>query len=233
MYQTTAHSKIRLAIFDLDGTLLNTIEDLGNACNHALKSCGCPERKMEEYNRLVGRGIYNLFKGALPEGRKSDDMVLKMKDSFVPYYNEHKTDCTRPYPGIPEMLEELEKKGIALAIASNKYQDGTEKLARHFFGERNFTAILGQRDGKPIKPDPEIVMEAERAYREKYGDIDASETLYAGDSDVDMETGKNAGVITAGVLWGFRTREELESRQPQILAGSPEALLSAILDWKH
>lgn len=231
MYQSTAHSKIKLAIFDLDGTLLNTIEDLGRACNFALTSCGCPERDLGEYNRLVGRGIYNLFRGALPEGRKSEEMVLKMKSFFIPYYNMHKTDFTRPYPGIEDMLHSLEKCGIALAVASNKYQEGTEALVKRFFGKRRFLKILGQRDGMPIKPDPDIVHEIENAYRNTCGDISPHEVLYAGDSDVDMETGLNAGVVTAGVLWGFRPEEELKSRHPHILADSPAALLEKIREW--
>ena len=126
------------------------------------------------------------------------------------------------------MLERLEKAGIALAIASNKYQEGTEALARRFFGDRKFVKILGQRDGMPIKPDPGIVREAEKAYGKNPA---RNEIIYAGDSDVDMETGKNAGVVTAGVLWGFRTRAELEAWKPQMLCASPEELGNAILNW--
>ncbi len=225
MYQTMAQQKIKLAIFDLDGTLLNTIEDLGRACNFALGSCGCPVRKMEEYNKLVGRGIYNLFRDALPEDRRTEETVMKMRDFFLPYYNEHKADFTRPYDGIPEMLETLEKSGIALAVASNKYQEGAEALVKNFFGDRKFLKILGQRDGMPIKPDPEIVHEIERAY----GEIGPDEIIYAGDSNVDMETGRNGGVKTAGVTWGFRSKEELAAYDPWIICDSPAELTAAIL----
>ena len=228
MYQTMAQAKIKLAIFDLDGTLLNSIEDLGRACNFALTSCGFPEREMHEYNMLVGRGIYNLFRGALPENARTEEMVMKMKGYFVPYYNEHKTDFTRPYEGVPEMLETLENAGIALAVASNKYQEGTEALVKRFFGGRKFVKILGQRDGMPIKPDAAIVREAENAYGHP---LTKEEVFYSGDSDVDMETGKNAGVVTAGVLWGFRTREELEAWKPDVLCATPEELGRTILDW--
>lgn len=227
MYQTMAQAKIKLAIFDLDGTLLNTIEDLGRSCNHALKACGCPERDLKEYNMLVGRGIYNLFRGALPEDRRDDETVMKMKSFFIPYYNEHKTDFSRPYPGIPEMLGTLEKNGIALAVASNKYQEGTEALVERFFGDRKFIRVLGQRDGMPIKPDPGIVREIEKSY----GEVRREEVFYAGDSDVDMETGRNAGVVTAGVCWGFRSRQELEACGPDMLCGSPDELCRAILSW--
>ena len=228
MYQTMAQSKIKLAIFDLDGTLLDTIGDLGAACNFALKSCGFPERKMEEYNGLVGRGIYNLFRGAMPEGMRTDENVSRMRDFFIPYYNRHKADRTRPYNGIPELLEKLEKAGVSLAVASNKYQEGAEALVRQFFGERNFVSILGQREGLPIKPDPGIVREIERAY----GEIDRTEIFYAGDSDVDMETGLNAGVVTAGVTWGFRTRAELEAKHPDFLCDTPEELWEAVVSLR-
>lgn len=228
MYQSKAHTKIKLAIFDLDGTLLDTIEDLGRACNHALRMCGCPERGMEEYRMLVGRGIYNLFRGALPEDRRTDSMTMRMKGFFVPYYNAHKTDFTKPYPGIPELLETLEKNGIALAVATNKYQEAAEAIVGRYFGERKFLKILGQRDGSPIKPDPEIVREIERAY----GQTGPGEVFYAGDSDVDMETGLRAGVVTAGVLWGFRTRQELEAWNPQFICSDPAELQEKILGWK-
>ncbi len=210
----------KLIIFDLDGTLLNTIEDLGNACNYALKRCGFPERDMSEYNSLVGRGIYNLFRKALPSEASSDENIMKMKEFFIPYYDIHKTDKTRPYKGIPELLKKISDRGIKLAIASNKYQDGTEKLAEKFFCEYKFEAILGQRDGMPIKPDPEIVYEAMRAA----GIEDKSEVVYAGDSDIDMITGNNAGVRTIGVTWGFRTMEELLLHSPWKTADSPEQI---------
>lgn len=215
-----------LVIFDLDGTLLNTIEDLGTACNHALKECGFPERRMEEYSMLVGRGIDNLFRGALPEGDRSEEIVKKMRSIFIPFYDAHKCDRTRPYGGIPEVLRQIKAAGIKAAIASNKYQEGTELLIKHFFGYMDFVKILGQREGFPIKPSPEIVGEAIRAA----GDIPKENVIYIGDSNVDMETGRNAGVRTIGVTWGFRSREELEAYSPWHIAGSPAELLEYILD---
>ena len=214
----------RLVIFDLDGTLLNTIEDLGRACNHALAQCGFPLRRMDEYNMMVGRGIMNLFLNALPEGEKNMDNALKMREFFVPYYSEHGSDFTAPYPGIPELLDNLTSRGISLAVASNKYQQGTEHLIRHYFGKYEFVRILGQREGKPIKPDPEIVREA----MEGVSGIRLDEVVYCGDSDVDMMTGKNAGVRTIGVTWGFRTREELLAYDPWLLAETPADIANAI-----
>lgn len=219
----------RLAIFDLDGTLLDTIEDICNACNYALVSCGCPERKLEEYNSLVGRGIYNLFRGALPEDKRSDDMVMKMHGSFVPYYNEHKSDFTKPYPGIKGLIEELRSEGISLAVASNKYQEGTEALVDKYFGRDSFIRILGQREGQPIKPDPQIVGEIMSSFIDKYGDISKEEIVYIGDSNVDMETGLNAGVTTIGVSWGFRTKEELAAYGPYMICDDAGMLKDALL----
>ena len=221
-----AQTKIRLAIFDLDGTLLDTIADLGHACNFALESCGCPRREMSEYNMLVGRGIYNLFKGALPPSARSEDMIMKMKGYFLPFYDKHKSDRTRPYDGIYGMLDTLSSAGIKLAVASNKYQDGTEKLVGKYFGKYRFEKVIGQRDGHPIKPDPMIVMEA----MEAAGIGNRDEVVYCGDSDVDMQTGKNAGVRTIGVTWGFRSREELLSCGPWRLADTPEGLGDIILN---
>ena len=215
----------RLIIFDLDGTLLDTREDIANACNYALRMCGCPERRLDEYNMLVGRGIYNLFRGALPEEKRTEEMVMEMKNHFVPYYNKHIDDCTRPYPGIIDMLDTLSDRGISFAIASNKYQEGTEALVAKYFGKYGFVRILGQREGKPIKPDPEIVKEAMSAAP----DVTVEDTVYCGDSDVDMQTGQNAGVRTIGVTWGFRTREELSAYNPWLLVENPAEIAEALI----
>lgn len=214
----------RLIIFDLDGTLIDTREDIANACNHALEQCGFPTHALDEYNMLVGRGIDNLFRGALPEGCRDEALVSKMRSIFVPYYNEHKCDFTRPYEGIIEALEELHEKGLKFAVASNKYQEGTEQLVEKFFGKYEFVRILGQRDGKPIKPDPLIVSEA----MEGMPGIKPDEVVYCGDSDVDMQTGLGAGVRTIGVTWGFRTREELQSYSPHALIDHPREIATNI-----
>ena len=215
----------RLAIFDLDGTLLDTRKDIADACNHALRMCGCPERRLEEYNMLVGRGIMNLFRNSLPSDRRDEETVLKMKECFVPYYNEHIADSTRPYPGILDMLDSMKNAGIEVAVASNKYQEGTELLVDRYFGRYGFCSILGQRDGRPIKPDPEIIHEI----IESVPGISVDEIVYCGDSDVDMLTGRNAGVRTIGVTWGFRTREELSACKPWLLVENPEEITKAVI----
>ena len=220
---------IKLIIFDLDGTLLDTREDIADACNYALRMCGHPERDLTEYNMLVGRGIYNLFRGALPPESRSDESVLEMKSHFVPYYNSHICDKTEPYPGIIEMLDILAKEGITLAIASNKYQEGTEILVKKLLNRYGFIRILGQRDNKPIKPDSEIINEIMSAVP----GIKAEEVIYCGDSDVDMQTGINAGIKTIGATWGFRTREELRAYDPWLLAEKPEEISAAVVTYSE
>lgn len=215
----------KLIIFDLDGTLLDTREDIANACNYALRMCGCPERDIDEYNMLIGRGIYNLFRGALPKEQCSEDMVEKMKSYFVPYYRTHIDVYTKPYPGILEMMEKLGEEGYVFAIASNKYQEGTETLVKKFFSMFEFSCILGQREGKPIKPDPAIVMEAIATIPGS----NAETTYYCGDSDVDMQTGINAGVKTIGVTWGLRTKEELAAYNPWLLAEKASDITDTLL----
>lgn len=230
MCHNEAHVKIfrknmtKLIIFDLDGTLIDTREDIANACNHALECCGYPQHAIEDYNMLVGRGIDNLFRAALPREASTEEMVARMRSIFVPYYNEHKCDFTRPYDGIQQMLDDLAEMGLRFAVASNKYQEGTEQLVQKFFGRHEFVKILGQRDGKPIKPDPMIVAEA----MEGVPGIAPEEVVYCGDSDVDMQTGIGAGVRTIGVTWGFRTREELEAYSPWKLIDHPSEIIGLV-----
>lgn len=196
----------QLVIFDLDGTLLNTIEDLGNACNVALASVGLPAHPIEKYPQLVGNGIVNLMRKAVAEHGIEDvePIVERMIDPFKAYYGEHSTDCTRPYDGIVPVLEELQRMGVLMGVASNKYQAATEAIVAHFFPTIRFTAVLGQRDGVPRKPDPTIVHEIT-----SLAPGDVTSLLYVGDSDVDMQTAANAGVESIGVTWGFRPEPEL------------------------
>ena len=214
----------KLVIFDLDGTLINTIADLAQATNHALARLGYPTHDIESYKFRVGNGINNLFRRALPEGEKTEENVLRVRREFIPYYNAHNTDLSRPYPGMSELLNILENQNIQIAVASNKYQEATTKIIRELFPAIRFSAILGQRENTPIKPDPQIVFDIL-----SMTGTSQPEVLYVGDSGVDMQTGANAGVETCGVTWGFRPRSELEPFHPQHIVDSAEALQQIIL----
>lgn len=211
----------KLIIFDLDGTLLNTIADLAGSTNHALKQCGFPEHETGEYPFFVGNGINKLFERALPEGEKSEENVLRVRKEFVPYYDKHNADFSTPYPGIPELLKTLQEKGLMLAVASNKYQSATEKLIAHYFPAIRFVAVFGQREGITPKPDPTIVHDIL-----SIAQTDKEDVLYVGDSGVDMQTAINSGVTSCGVTWGFRPRAELEAFKPDYMVDSPEEILS-------
>lgn len=215
----------KLIIFDLDGTLLDTREDIARGCNHALRACGYPEHDTDDFNRMVGRGIYNMLLAAMPEECRCEDRLEVMVKHFMPYYHEHIADFTVPYPGIMELMDKLSEEGIRIAVASNKYQSGTEALIEKFFGKYDLLKVLGQRDGYPIKPDPGVILEI----MEDMPGLKKEEVVYCGDSDVDMQTGNNAGVRTIGVTWGFRSREELLANNPWLLADNVDDILSAVL----
>ena len=210
----------RLVIFDLDGTLLNTIADLAASTNQALRHFGYPEHPTEAYRFFVGNGINKLFERALPEEARTEENVLRIRSQFIPYYNVHNADFSTPYPSIPEVLETLQSKGIQLAVASNKYQLATEKLIAHYFPTIRFVKVLGQREGIPVKPDPTIVYDILKDM-----DISKKEVLYVGDSGVDMQTALNAGVDAVGVSWGFRPRTELDPLHPLAIIDRAEELL--------
>lgn len=213
----------KLIIFDLDGTLLNTIADLAQSTNHALRTLGYPTHEVSQYNFMVGNGINKLFERALPEGEKSEENVLRVRKEFIPYYDVHNADKSRPYPGIAELLAQLQAKGLQIAVASNKYQAATEKLIAHYFPGIRFTAVLGQREGVNVKPDPAIVHDILALAK-----VEKEEVLYVGDSGVDMQTAINAGVTACGVTWGFRPRTELEGFQPDYIVDKAADILKLI-----
>ena len=213
----------KLVIFDLDGTLLDTIADLAESANYALKQLGHPTHNVETIRTFVGNGINKLLERALPTHEQTAENVMRMRSHFVPYYDVHNADWSAPYPGIVHLLENLQAKGIQLAVASNKYQAATVKLVKQYFPNINFVEILGQREGINVKPDPTIVFDIL-----KKANVSREETLYVGDSGVDMQTAINAGVDAVGVTWGFRSRAELENFQPMGLIDKAEELLEFI-----
>lgn len=210
----------KLVIFDLDGTLINTIADLAHCTNHVLLQNHYPEHELSQYHYFVGNGITKLIERALPPEARIPSVILRIKEQFVTHYHQHKTDFSRPYPQIPEVLKELKNKGALLAVASNKYQTGTTELVEHFFGKHLFTVILGQRDQIPVKPHPAIVFDIL-----KQTGISPSQTLYIGDSGVDMQTAKNGNITSVGVTWGFRSRQELEENGADFIIDQPQQIL--------
>ena len=213
----------KLVIFDLDGTLLDTIADLAESANHALKQLGYPTRDVETIRTFVGNGINKLLFRALPDEEKTEENMMRMRTHFVPYYDAHNADLSAPYPGIVALLEELQAKGLRMAVASNKYQEATVKLVKHYFPMIDFVEVLGQREGINVKPDPTIVFDIL-----KKAGVSKEETLYVGDSGVDMQTAINAGVDAIGVTWGFRPRTELEDFHPMGLIDQAEELLGFV-----
>ena len=210
----------KLVIFDLDGTLLDTLGDLAAACNYLMQCHGYPVHRLDEYRYMVGNGINKLIERALPESVRSPQRAAALRPGFIARYREHLCEHTRPYPGIPELLDVLSARGILTAVASNKYHEGTVALVRHFFSRHDFAAVLGQREGVPVKPDPAIV----REILSRAG-IAAADALYVGDSDVDMCTAANAGVESVGAPWGFRPRAELEAAGAVRMAETPADIL--------
>ena len=214
-----------LLIFDLDGTLINTIDDLGQACNHALSACGFPTHTIEDYPRLVGNGINKLIERALPEEHRNEATVLRLREYFVPFYDQHNCDLTRPYDGIPELLHELKLQGHTLAVASNKYQAATEKIVAHYF-PNTFDVVLGEREGIPRKPDPQIVWDIIHRLSPLASNL--SPIYYIGDSLVDAATAKAANLPFVACTWGFCTKEQLLTARPNYTVNYPNEILTLI-----
>ena len=214
----------KLVIFDLDGTLLNTIDDLGEAANYALKNAGYPTHTIASYPYFVGNGVTKLLERVLPEEAQNDENVRSLRRYFMEYYEVHNTDNTNPYPGINELLSELESAGVKLAVASNKYDSAVKKLINHFFPHIKWSAIEGQKEGIPVKPDPSIVFDIlSKCPTPK------SEVLYIGDSGIDMETARRACVTSCGVTWGFRPITELLANYAEYIANQPHEILDIVL----
>lgn len=210
-------------MFDLDGTLLDTLEDLALAGNHACEELGWPTFPLERYRYKVGNGIDRLIERIVPAEFAGDEHIfLTARDAFRTHYDAHKFDHTAPYPGVPKMLDELLGRGIVLAVLTNKDLAAAGPLVERFFGRR-FQLVQGHVDGFPPKPDARITHRA----LETLG-ADPATTLYVGDSDVDVATGHNAGLAVAGAAWGFRGRVELETAGADAVIETPADLLSLI-----
>ena len=211
-------SKIRLVIFDLDGTLLDTLADLSAATNYALQQVGFPIHPVEAYRGFIGHGIHHLFEQA--SGVKDEVLLVQIHDHFKSYYTVHGADLTVLYAGIKELLEVLQARGVKLAIASNKYQAGVDALVAHFFPKVHFEQVYGHREGKAKKPDPTILNEILALTQ-----TPQTACLYVGDMEVDLQTAAAAGVGGIGVTWGFRQAELLRQFPHQALIDKPEELI--------
>lgn len=205
-------------IFDLDGTLLNTLGDLRAAANTALRLRGLPPRSMEEIRRFVGNGVRNLMRRCLPAGSSDEEIDAALAD-FKHYYADHLCDTTVPYDGIPELLSILRKRGMKVAVLSNKLDSASQELIRRYFRGK-VDVVFGEHEGVPRKPDPTSC----RMVMEQLG-VRPAEVLYVGDSGVDMQTARNAGLTAVGVTWGFRSREELIESGADMLADLPIQIL--------
>ena len=195
----------KLIIFDLDGTLLDTIEDLANSVNYALSLHNFRTHPVSAFNFFIGNGLNKLLERALPETSRTQDNISMLKADFITHYYSHSDELTKPYPGISALLKKLSAEGFQLAIASNKIHQATVDLAKRFFPDIEFVAVLGQREGYAVKPNPAILKEII-----EIAGVQKSEVLYVGDSGVDVATANNTQVDFTGVLWGFRPRKELE-----------------------
>ncbi|GFI16626.1 phosphoglycolate phosphatase [Lachnospiraceae bacterium] len=208
-------------IFDLDGTLLNTLEDLMDSANYGLKAYHMPERSLEEIRCFVGNGVERLIELAVPEGT-GDLEREKVFAEFKAHYKIHCNDKTGLYPGVEELLARLKEEGFAMAIVSNKLQEGVDALNKQYF-DRYVETAIGAREGIRKKPAPDTVMEALRIL-----DLPKERVVYVGDSEVDIATAQNAGMDCITVAWGFRTRKEQEKAGAKVFVERPEEIVELL-----
>lgn len=216
--KTLHHSAV---LFDLDGTLLDTLEDLGHAVNRMLTSRGFPTHRIDVFRSFIGDGTAMLISRALPEGHRDHETVQRCLEIFLKDYGQHWNVRTRPYDGIPEMLDTLTSRGLRMAVLSNKPDEFTKRCVTELLSRWSFDLVIGQRDGVPPKPDPTSALEvADRL------DVPAASFLYLGDSGIDMKTATAAGMFPIGVLWGFREAEELREGGARALMTHPQDIVT-------
>ena len=213
----------KVYIFDLDGTLLDTLQDLANSVNYALRQHGMPEHSIDDIRRFVGNGVRLLMERAMPDGAQNP----QFEDTFATFrqhYMQHSLDTTRPYDGIPELIHELKARGCKMAVVSNKMMAATQELVRHFFPD--IDVAIGEHEAAGIKkkPAPDTVFEALRQLTESL-EL-RTESVYVGDSDVDIETARNSGLPCISVLWGFRNRDFLLAHGATTFAEHPSDILT-------
>ena len=215
---------INAVLFDLDGTLANSLVDLACATNYAIKRFGFPERETECYKYFAGDGMPKMIERALPEIFNKTETVNKILPVFLEYYGEHYCDTTRPYDGAVELIDALRSRKIKVAVVTNKSQPMADKVVMKLYGDR-FDLILGKRGDIPAKPDPTVALMAMNTLR-----VEPDECVFVGDSKMDVMTGVNSGAYPFGVLWGFRKEDELIAGGAKSIIKKPEELL-AIIDF--
>lgn len=215
-----SHMGYEAVIYDLDGTLLNTLDDLTAAVNHTMRAFGCPEHSAENVRHMIGNGLAMLVRRALPENASFFEEALAV---YKAYYAQHANDLTRAYDGVEDLLEALFRAGVPQAIVSNKGDSFVQTLHQRYFS-RWITLAVGERETVRAKPHPDSVLAVIDAWQ-----CDPAKVLYVGDSEVDIQTARNAGVDCASVCWGFRTEEELRASGATLLVHNPQELLPIIL----
>lgn len=213
-------------LFDLDGTLVDSLRDIAESMNEVLENSGYPSHPIEAYNRFVGDGMIRLAERVLPASVREDSeavtaCVQEMKEAYSRRWRDHSS----PYPGIRDLLSTLSTNGNRLGVLSNKPEAFTREMVNHFFPDIPFATVRGAREGVPVKPDPSAALEIQREWG-----VSPASILYAGDTDTDMKTGRAAGFRTVGVSWGFRDREELTAAGAHAVLDHPSGFLTLLAD---
>lgn len=213
----------KLVVFDLDGTLIDSLEDLADSANHVLDNHGFATHPILDYRYFVGDGVRKLIERILPENHRTESEIERCKSEFVEYYNIHKEDKTTVYEDITELLVELKNRNIKIAVATNKVHEAVEPLMRKYFPQIHFDALIGQRDGVSVKPHPQIIYDIL-----ELTDCKQIETFHVGDTSTDIQLAKNANVESVGVTWGYRPESELLQSHADHIIHKPLELLNLL-----
>ncbi len=216
---------IRAILFDLDGTLANSLEDLANAANYAIGTFGFDAHPVSAYRFFAGNGIPKMIERALPESHRDAETVEKCRAVFMARYEAHYADCTCGYDGVAALLDELKQRNIRLAVVTNKAQEMAQKVVTKLYGDR-FDLIVGKREEFPSKPDPAAALFAMRELG-----VSPETCLFVGDSGIDIKTGVNSGAVPIGVTWGFRPVDELKENGARFIIDRPRELLPLLEDF--
>ena len=207
-------------IFDLDGTLLDTLHDIGTSCNRVLEARGFPTHQIESYRMLIGDGAPECVRQALPADRRSEALIKECVEAYFEEYERSWNVSTRLFSGIPELLDDVADRGVGLAVLSNKSQSATERCVNDLLGRWTFTPVIGEHPARPRKPDPAGALEIAESLA-----VSPGECLFIGDTEVDVRTANAAGMFPLGVLWGYRTAEELQAAGARAMVREPSEIL--------